>query len=244
MKPNNITQQEFEIIDAYLKGQLSEDETAKFEYRLETDEDFKNKVADIKTILTGIETQEMKDQLDVFHNEIDKQKISTKSETNVRHIDWKKLAIAAMFIIGAVSIWQFRVDPNERLYAEYFSPDPGLPTTMSSNDNYEFYEAMVDYKQGNFETAIKKWETLQNAKPKNDTLNYFLGVAHLANNNENEAVLFLEDATLNKEFALVNDAYLYLGLAYLKNGNVNKAKANFKLSNTEKSKALLSILNN
>jgi len=244
MDLNDISQEEFERIEAYLNNQLSKDDLVVFENRLITEDGLKTKVKDIKTVLTGIETQALKEELDRFHNEIVKNEISTtQNNTPVKVLNWKKLAIAAILVIGLGGFWLMSGNSNDKLYAEYFSPDPGLPTTMGSNENYEFYEAMVNYKQGDYKTAITKWKTLHSSKPKNDTLNYFIGVAHLANKNERIAIPFLENAIKNTEFALMNDAFYYLGLAYLKEGNTEKAKANFKKSTLDNSKVLLSKLN-
>ena len=110
------------------------------------------------------------------------------------------------------------------MFLEYFSPDPGLPTVMGNNDNYPFYEAMVDYKEGNYDVAIKKWRGLLVSKPNNDTLNYFLGVAHLANDDSKSAIPYLEKIDVSESF-FGKDAKHYLGLAHLKSGDIEKAKA-------------------
>ena len=101
---------------------------------------------------------------------------------------------------------------------------------------------MVSYKQGAYAEAIAQWEPLLNEKPKNDTLNYFVGVAHLANNNESEAITFLQWATEKENSQFLSDAYYYLGLSYLKKGNKENAIHFFKLSKHKKSTALLSEL--
>ena len=244
MDLQNITQEEFEHIEKYLNGNLEVSELKIFEDKLKTDANLRIKVEEIKTILTGIETQALKEQLNVFHEEINESTTNPKTDdTKVYSLNWKKLLVAAALVIAAGSIWFLNGNSNEQLYAEYFSPDPGLPTTMSSTDNYEFYDAMVNYKQGDYKTAISKWEMLHKSEPSNDTLNYFIGVAHLANKEEKIAISFLEDATKNSDFALTNDAYYYLGLAYLKADKVNDAKESLKKSNLDNSKALLSELN-
>lgn len=240
MNLNDISQQEFESIEAYLSNELSNDDLLKFKNRLENDEKFASKVEDIKTILVGIEAQTLKEQLNVFHEELmSEEKSAEAPEVKVRAINWKRIAVAAVLIIGLGSFWLTNGNSNDRLYSEYFTPDPGLPTTMSSNDNYEFYEAMVDYKQGNYKTAIDKWEALRNSKPESDTLNYFIGVAHLAHKNEKNAISFLKTATENPEFALKDDAFHYLGLAHLKMGNIEDAIINFKKSSLKNSKEIL-----
>lgn len=241
MELQHFSQDEFEQIEKYLNGNLDALDLQNFEHRLESDADFKTQVEDIKIILSGVETQTLKEQLDIFHNDIN---IKPKADqTKVYPLNWKRLLIAAVLIIAAGSFWLLSGNSNERLYAKYFKPDPGLPTTMSSSSNYDFYEAMVNYKQRDYKTAIAKWEKLKKVKPNNDTLNYFIGVAHLANKNENNAISLLEGVTKNSEFAFANDAYYYLGLAYLKAEKINKAKAILQKSNTENGKALLSELN-
>ncbi|WP_156115609.1 hypothetical protein [Psychroserpens sp. Hel_I_66] len=49
---------------------------------------------------------------------------------------------------------------------------------MSSNSNL-IYDAMVNYKQGDYKTAIGKWETLKANQPDNDTRITFR-IAYLA----------------------------------------------------------------
>ena len=78
----------------------------------------------------------------------------------------------------------------------------------------------------------------------NDTLNYFLGVAHLANKKHQNAISFLEASIDNPDFPLLNDAYYYLSLAYLKEGDIELAKKYLSLSSVEQSKSLLSELEN
>jgi tetratricopeptide (TPR) repeat protein len=236
---SNISQEQLEAIERYINGTMVDDELKVFETQLETNSEFKTQVEDVRTLLTGIQAQSLKEQLDDFHKDIQKQPIQ-KASPKVRYLQFRKLVAAAAIIIAVGSFWFFNQNSNDKLYAKYFTPDPGLPTTMSSNSNYEFYEAMVSYKQGDFKTAIKKWKAINT---KNDTLNYFLGVAYLADKDEVKAIEFLNEATRNDKFPLLDDAYFYLGLAHLKEGNIEKAKANLEHSNVDNSKAILSELN-
>jgi len=234
----NISQELLESVERYINKQMSVDELKVFENKLKSDSDFKMQVEDLKTLLSGIETQSLKEKLNDFHEDVPK-----KSTPKVRFLQFRKIAAAAVIVVAIGGFWFFNQNSNAKLYANYFTPDPGLPTTMSSTDNYKFYEAMVYYKQGEYKTAISKWKTLQNTKPSKDTINYFIGVAYLANKNEKSAISFLEETTKNPSFPLVNDAYYYLGLAYLKKGNIDKAKANLQKSTNDNSIALLSELN-
>jgi tetratricopeptide (TPR) repeat protein len=239
---NNITQEELENIERYFTNNITNDEKATFEERLQNDVNFKNKVEDIRTMLLGIETQVLKERLEEFHKEIPKTISSKKEHSKVKYLDFRKMVAAAAVIIAIGSFWFFNNPSNERLYSSYFIPDPGLPTTMGSTDNYNFYDAMVDYKQKNYKKAISKWEVLQQESPKNDTLNYFLGVANLADGQTDLAITYLQNTTLQTESVFIEDAHYYLGLAYLKNNKKEKAIKTLQLSHSENSRSILSEL--
>lgn len=240
---NNISQELLETIERYINGSMEQQELNDFNQLLELDDAFKAKVEDIKTMLLGIESQSLKEQLDDYHKEIPKTITQTPNDNKVKLLNFNKIAVAAAIIIAVGSIWFFSTPRNEKLYAKYFKPDPGLPTTMSSTDNFDFYDAMVNYKHGDYKMAINKWQILLEKEPENDTLNYFLGVAHLADKDVIDAIPYLERTVKSKDsFALINDAHYYLGLAYLKKGNIGLAKKYFSLSKTDVARELISKL--
>jgi tetratricopeptide (TPR) repeat protein len=237
---NNISQELLETVERHLNKTMSKQEALDFELRLAEDPQFRTHVADIKTLLLGIGNQSLKERLDEFHEALPESQMESSNGKTKSTMLWGKFAAAILIFAAIGGFWWFSTTQNERLYAEYFTPDPGLPTTMSSSTNFEFYDAMVDYKQGNYKIAIEKWELLESKQPGNDTLNYFLGVARLANKDEVAAIAFLEKSTQHPDFVLIQDAYYYLGLAYLKAGQIEKAKLNLTKSKLEDSKELLS----
>lgn len=243
MDLKDISQEEFERIEAYLNHSLSEEEAVAFEKRLENDKAFSEKVENIKIIMAGIETQALKEQLDTFHNQFTSEENNTTHfESKLRYLRWRRIAVAAIVIIAAGSLWFFNMNSNERLYTEFYSPDPGLPTTMSSNDNYEFYNAMVSYKRGQYEDALKTWNNQLETKVDNDTLNYFVGSALMANQQENKAIPYLQKVATQDNSVFKNDAQYYLGLAYLKNNQKEKAVESFQESDIPNAKDLLEKL--
>ncbi len=244
MDLNNITQEEFERIEAYLNNSLSKGDLQIFENRLENEEGFAAKVEDIKTVLTGIETQALKEQLNEFHEDIATQeKDNIQFNPKVKSLQWRKIAVAAALIIAAGSFWFLNRNSNNQLYADFYSPDPGLPTTMSSTNKYEFYEAMVAYKQGHYNEALNTWTNQLKTKVDNDTLNYFVGSALLADKKERKAISYLEEVTKQDNSVFRSEAFYYLGLAYLKNNNTVKAIEYLDKSDFTKAKDLLKKLN-
>ena len=241
MKDNsNITQELLETIERFYNNSMSKEERIEFETKLKQDANFKSQVEDIKALLFGIETQALKEKMDDFHKDLPIQMKNETASPKVRFLNFRNIAVAVIIILGSASFWFFSGSTNDRLYDTYFKPDPGLPTTMSSTDNFQFFDAMVNYKQGDYKKAINKWEVLHEKSPKNDTLNYFLGVAYLANKSEEKAITYLEDVTSSNSKSFKNDAHYYLGMAYLKKNDLAEAKKNLELSSMDDAKTVLS----
>jgi len=179
--------------------------------------------------------------MESFHSEMQSETPIIKLQS--RHI-FLKIAVAASLLIGfALMFYYYQTDPYEKLYEAYYSPDPGLPTVMSSTSEYDFYDAMVDYKRENYDLAINKWSALQANSPTNDTLNYFLGMAWMASNKVEKALPYLEEVTKNNASVFHEDARFYTALYHIKNNNLELAKQNLSELNSPKAKKLLEKLN-
>ena len=245
----NITQEEFETIERYLTNEMTAEEQKAFVQKISGDPSLQQKVNEVRTLIDGIEASALKNTLDDFHKKlpqthskvVNKPKLITKS----RKSKLPRYAIAAVLVIVFGISWFFNAtDSNEKLFAEYFTPDPGLPTTMSTTTNYTFFDGMVDYKQKKYQAAIDKWKPLLAEKPKNDTLQYFMGVAHLANGDENTAIPFLKKIQKQQESIFYKDSFYYLGMAQLKKGNIEEAKENLQQSEQNNTQEILSELSN
>lgn len=238
VEDNSLTPEVLDTIDRYYNGSMVQDERAIFEKKLHRNADFRAIVEDLKTTILGIETQLLKERLDEFHNEIYREspQPSKKGTPSLKFIN---IAIAAGIIIALGVFWLKDGTANDRLFSSYFKPDPGLATTMGFSDNFAFYDAMVNYKQGDYKTALSKWEKLVDKAPQNDTLNYFMGVAYLADEKVENAVRHLNTTIQNPQSVFLEDAYFYLGLAYLKSGQTEDAIHAFQQSNSGKSRDIL-----
>lgn len=237
-----MTPELLEHIESYLQDNLSELERDAFEQELKSNAALRQEVDDQRVILLAIQESSLRTSMDQMHEKLEAQ---NNGVTRLPDRRWIKYSIAASIavLVGFVGIMLSRKqNPNDQLFAAHFTPDPGLPTTMSASNNYEFFNAMVSYKQGDYQKAIGVWETLLKEKPSNDTLNYFIGVAHLANDNEEEAISFLQWAAQHPESAFYKEVYHYLGLAHLKNGDKENALVTLKKSQLQKSEDLLKEL--
>lgn len=242
---NDISQEELEYIERYLKGDLDQLEQAAFETHMASDYAFAKKVSRTKTVLATVQTEILRTKLDDFHDTITTQKeVEVKNLNKPNRYRFIAVAIAASIAL-LFSMYLFTNTANEtdKLYAKYFVADPGLPNLMGANDNYSFNDAMVDYKMGNYKTATNKWKNQLPQKPENDTLNYFLGVSQLASGDTKEAIPYLQKTINNTQSSFTADAYFYLGLAQLKEGNTKEAKKALQKSTLPEAQKLVKQLN-
>ncbi|MEM9053012.1 MAG: hypothetical protein AAGC47_13240, partial [Bacteroidota bacterium] len=94
-----------------------------------------------------------------------------------------------------------------------------------ATDSYDFYDAMVDYKTEDYQSAIDKWTVLLEEEPSNDTLNYYIGAAHFNRAAYSEAKDFLAVESVQKNDLFKYKAEFMLFLAEIKLGNTESAAA-------------------
>lgn len=247
MEGNQYTEQEFENIENYLMDRMTPVEKSSFEERMTESETLRAKVEELRELITGIEAFAIKNLMDDFHEDMQKSRPAddTDNGKNNTRPFWMPYLIAAslLIFISLLTLWYFQSTPaHEVLFARHFVPDPGLITPMSAEDNFLFYSGMVDYKTGDFASALRKWNELATQSLPSDTLAYFLGVAYLAEHNAVKAILWLEKVKHDQESVFMDDLWFYLGLAHLKMGDTEEAKAILARSSQPEAKALLEDL--
>ena len=237
MDPNKeINDQETqELIDAYLLGNLDTNVLSDFEERMKIYPDFRARVEEQRLLLKSVEEYSLRNSLDEYHNSIEE-------EPQKKWLSPGWLAIAASFLILiGVASWAILKSgkSSEKVFAANFKPDPGLPTTMGTSSEYEFYYGMVNYKRKEYAEAISRWEPIYGANPENDTLVYFLGVANLAEGNVRQAKKYLQLAKKKTESTFYEDAKYYLALSLLKENNIEEARETLKNSSSSANISLL-----
>ncbi len=217
MNPNiHITPEEWSLIEAHLDDQKVSKASLLNIPQLE------EKIKQIQTIREEIEDSIRQSKIKAFHSHIlDKKTVSMK-RSNAKTI-WYSMAAVLVVLIGIFWFIQ-RPSASEKLFVEHFKPDVGLPLKMGTTNSVEFYEGMVAYKQGNYKSAIDQWQVLLKDNPTNDTLNYFIGVSHLAEGNSLKSLQYLENQEQYNEGIFEEDAAYYAALANIKEGKFNEAK--------------------
>lgn len=243
---SHISQEEFELIEQYLSNDLPAAEAAIFKTRLLTDDTWRQKTEEMRLLILGINESALEERLNKYHAGITNTSASSGSTGKLIGFSRKWLAAASVVLMVSLATWLIvtKESKEEKLYAAYFRPDPGLLTAMGSSDDYSFEKAMVEYKEGNFKKAIDAWSKLRAAAPQSDTLNYFLGVANMAATNDKAAQEFLSIITSDSNKVFYKDACWYLGLTLLKNGELTKAAEWIQKSGHAESDKLIDAINN
>ncbi|MEO8960466.1 MAG: tetratricopeptide repeat protein [Ginsengibacter sp.] len=237
----DIPEEELEIIERYIFTQMSDEEYVAFTSKLQNDISLRNKVRSVRLLLIGVQESTLKDKIEEFHKDFFSSK---KNESNFRNkvISMKRWLVAASIIvvIGAGALLFFnQSNKSDNLFAEYYKHDPGLITAMSSSDNYLFDRAMIDYKTGEYASAIESWRKLLKTNPGSDTLNYFLGSANLAQGKTDEAISYFKNVVSNAASVFYKDANWYTGLALLKSNKKKEAIPFIDNSDHQNKEALL-----
>lgn len=240
--PTTYSEEQLELFDRYLMHRMDASERDAFEQRLKYDHKLNETFKEYGRMVHVVEESALKEKLDNFHAAVDSEKSKVVPIKIPKRFNFL-VAASIIFLIGLGSLLIFNLQ-SQSLFDEYFTPDPGLPTVMGSSDNYDFYEAMVDYKRKNYSDAITKWENLLVQKPQNDTLNYFLGSAFLASGQEGSSIKFLEKTASDENSVFYKEANFYLGLAYLKMEEESRAKVHLKNSNSKAANELILKMTN
>ncbi|MET0465775.1 MAG: tetratricopeptide repeat protein [Chitinophagaceae bacterium] len=217
-----IPQEEWELIEQYLSGNLSAGQHYAFEARMNSDPSLQAKVQQVQTIAVGIKESALEQKLQQFHQQLPK-RINTPVRKNHSRVYWLSAAAAvALLIVAGLFISRSKSD-GEKLFAHYFEADPGLATTMGSSTGYEFNLGMIQYRSGKFKEAVAVWTPLLKERPLNDTLNYFTGLAFLSLEQADSAVHFLKQTLSLSNTSFQSDANWFLALSLLKQDKTAEA---------------------
>lgn len=243
--PKYISIEHQELFERFLMGEMSAGERAIFSENLEENSALRTKFEDFKKLFLTVEEAGLRHKMEDFHkvfNRLDEGKV--KQLIPFREKFYYGIAASIVVLIALGGFLYLNGSKDTRLFDEYYVPDPGLPTVMGNNKNYDFYEAMVAYKHGDYEDAISKWEKLLPARPQNDTLNYFLGSAYLAIDKEEESIKYFNKTVEDPNSTFIDETNFYLGMAHLKLGEKEIAKHYFEQSNYSRASQVLQKMTN
>ncbi len=235
-----ITEEKQYLFDQYLLGKLTLGEKTAFEQKIVQEEAFKKEFQNYQEFSRQVELAFLKEDLERIHKT---SIIKTKKTFTSKF--W--YVAASVVIIGAIgTIWLLKfTNSSKQLFDAYFIKDPGLPTVMGTTKTTGFQNAMVQYKQGNYQNARKIWLAQDNQRIKNDTLHFYISMSYLNENNFTQAKHWLNSETLTTSSRFYKEAIWYKALIHLYEGEKEKAlNLLYKIQNFPKAKELIANIEN
>jgi tetratricopeptide (TPR) repeat protein len=217
-KPH-ISQAELEQIERFWRADFADSrEEHALKEKYAHDPEWREKAYWVRLATIAIQEVTVSEQLNHFH-------MPFNQEKPVRKIfRWQWAVVASVVaVIGFASILLLKKSSEEKLFAQYYKPDVGLPTMMGISERYEFENAMVSYKTGDYQKAIDSWQLLLKDNPGNDTLNYFIGSALIADRQVKQALPYFDKTLTVSNSAFEQEARWFKALALLHMGKKQEA---------------------
>ncbi|MGK7393334.1 MAG: tetratricopeptide repeat protein [Candidatus Cyclobacteriaceae bacterium M3_2C_046] len=209
-----------ELIDQYLRGELSSNQTQTLMEKLAQDPELKKIFEQEKILVEGIRKvarQKNLHRLMQLEQSLPEVKPKRTLENSLNNRFW--IGLAATLLIMAVTyvffFHQFKLESQE-LYAQHFEPYPNIVYSIkrsSQEPQSQLKTTFQLYEQEDYEQAIQGFEQLPPEAVSPTTL-FYQGNAHLVLGQAEPAIdLFRQVIESQQEFA--NQAKWYLSLAYL-----------------------------
>jgi hypothetical protein len=216
------------------------EEREAFAVHLKEDIELKKLMDEMKLLFVGIQEAALTENLTRFHNGL-----TEKKSASVFKLGTRWMVAASLFIVASIITWLLVIQENrfEKLYSNYYQPDPGLITAMSATDNYVFEKGMVSYKSREYQAALDSWSPLLIENPSSDTLQYFIGVANQALGRDALAQQHLAAVIKDNTNTFYYDACWYMGLLAVKQGEIGSAKTYLERSTHQQKAKLLNAIN-
>lgn len=237
-----------EYIERYLRNELSEAEREAFEQKLAKDRNLRTELRLQQDITAGIDlfgAEGLKRQLQQSEEPttvtkslpVNPVEPSSKPTKAVRPL-YFFLATAASFALVLTAFWLLNpAASSQELYTAYFEPYPNVinPIERSGGDPADVApadvaptkagQAMYYYEQGNYEQAISLFAQVPAIE---EAYQFYWGVSYLGAEQAREAEITLEPLLFSASGVFYEPALWYTSLAQIQSEQIEVAKASLQ----------------
>lgn len=204
-----------QLFDNYLFDKLNSEDKIAFENSLISDNSLKSEFDEYLAIVEGINIHEY-DKLKIRLAEIRTQHDKKINKIRYLRISASIAAVIIILLIPSFIIYQ-NFTRHTRLYDKYYIEDSGVPVVMGASNSSGFASAMTEFKDKNYELALKKFNQLSVKNIENDTLSFYSGLCQLNLNNYGNAIeTFGTINNTESDYYFASKYYLALALIKLK----------------------------
>ncbi|WP_080241177.1 hypothetical protein [Spirosoma rigui] len=228
-----LTEEQYELLEAYLKNELSTSDRTLFEADMRADSDLLAEVDRQREIRLGLRAIGIERVLERAKTQYKSTlpASGTRQPAIVRPLaTWRYWAMAASIVVilsvAYVAYQETAGGRRDMAYADTMTDEltKGFPATnVPPEVQTRFPDALTSYKAGKYDQVI---ERLKNTPADKQTVyykNYFLGLSYLANKQPKEAIPALISASATPSLQLRQKVEWTLALAYVKDNQKQKA---------------------
>ena len=238
-----LSQEQVELIEAYLANELSAADRQAFEQDIADDPAMQAELQTQRAMRLGLQALAIEQRLQRARQRVAEQANSTKGDADnqpdapVKPLigtkqapRWGYWAAAASVVIGlgfGLGVYWYQHQPAPELaYLDPATTDQltkSLPADLRPTDRQRIIDAIRGYKAGQYDKVVEQLRIPSADRRTVYYQHYFLGLGLLARKQYADAIAPLEAAQASLSLPLRQKASWFLAVAYLKNGEKEKA---------------------
>lgn len=217
-------EQDIELIENYLNGNLSADESSVVDQRIKTDPQFASRVQILKQSYLALDPE-----IEAFREELKSIHAETQSQQQFSIWQHKKYLIAASItlismLFAGYMIW-FQAPNPESLYQAYMQiPDNNI-AVRGEPDGNQMGLAMEAYDKENYLSALNQLNNILEVAPNNPGALFYSGVSYMAMEQYSDAISTFQGLIELESHEYYTAAQWYLSLSLLKTNQLESAKS-------------------
>lgn len=215
--------QDYQIFEAYLAGDLPANEVSAHEKRLEHDQDYKESFELYKSLNQHLENDfKNEEEVEQFKKSVSDISGNYFASRKKPKFAWVKMALAASIII-AIGLYFLIGEISKPQYQE-IAQIPTIHLTERSADGEIYTKAENAFNQEQYSEAISLFDQILNGDSQNQSIRLYQAIAY-TELGETDNARKLYDEIIQNENAYSEEALWYAALNELKDENYTTCKA-------------------
>ena len=219
----------YDHIEAYIQGDLTDQQTREFEYTLEQSQE----LADEYQLRKDIEDALMDDDLMELKSQV--QDMMQEKEKNLHPLVWFKRKAVKGALVGALVLSlsslgyyaaQVSTAPTtEEIFHKYYQPYSVTITDRSGSDeiNTLLTSAMESYKERDYDQALQLFQKVL-TKREDVAASLYSGISYMEIQKYKKANQSFEDVVEDKDNLYLNQARWYMSMCHIRLGDIENAR--------------------
>jgi len=219
----------YENIEAYIQGDLTEQQTREFEHIL----DHNQELADEYQLRKDIEDALMDDDLMELKSQV--QDMMNEKEKDPHPLVWFKRKAVKGALVGALvlslsSLGYYAaqvssIPTTDEIFHKYYQPYSVTITDRSGSDeiNTLLTSAMERYKEREYDQALQLFQKVL-TKREDVAASLYSGISYMEIQKYKQASESFEDVVEDKDNLYLDQARWYMSMCYIRLGNIEDAR--------------------